>query len=1090
MWDVSIRRVLLTVLVALSVPAPAHARIVSVVPAGQDGSANDAFFTNEVLYATVVNDSFGGLAQLCVVPAGVTSGECEEDGIWGRPNVVGTHGTFPALPIVAPYLPEGQWAILADNSEDPADDVISVQFTVTACPPGDACSTEIAQAQMQQWKDTAREARTGMAAACVSSTVYAGEGKTMAGSALLNGGARGAIVAELKGVGAGIDGLSFGPRQTQSAAVALLRSVSCGAYLMYDDIVADPPDPDYKHLEEAKPQVPTFGPGEDASVIAAVQTLEETRAQGLAHRIGVERYQGAVLAGDKGWAAVQADQIGDQALETQSQMRRLGRRLRNAAVSVSGLGLTAATPTDLDTVEAIRERVRVNGFTSEERAELEGEGLTADEIAQVRSQIGAPLPAGVAPMAPDAALQLSADHVDNATCVDETDLCGFDEMGRHAGAVGANGRIPPTVTVTPLEIREGNHGVNHGRVRIELSHPSTTMVGGTLELTPATTAEGEVVVPDSSWFLDRGRTRTYRSVATAADTIDEPTETASLTASAPAAAIEPSAPAVISILDDDGTGDPPTRPRAERGIVAMLGATTGSGSRLHLSEPDGTELTSLGEDTYASQWLADWSPDGRWMLLQDIAPTASAYASGGEPVRIQRVGQDGELVGALREVIPGLPNPAVQPSFSRDGTRLLMAQSRDGGYKLAVAPFDRQAGTVVAAHVTGDDPPLENWWSGHGATFSPDRSRIAFAGCSPGFARCGIFVVPVGDSGAATGPPVALRELPANRVWWPSWSPDGRFIAHTELDDDGRLGIRTQRVGADGAPLAAPRWVLRDSVYWIPTRPTWSPDSRSFVVGMPTDPMLAENEGGSALVFDLDADGARVGAPVQLGLTGSVPQPVWGVLPDDTAPVTALEATPAPGADGVHREAVSVKLTATDNRRVARLDYSIDGAQQSAGADSATFRFDRSGTYVVRYRATDAAGNEEAEQERTIRVALPEPAVVQPQQPAQEPPPTTSTPPVVKPAPVATLPSNRRCVSRRKFRIRLRTTKDDPLVRAVVFLNRKRVRVVRGARLTAAIDLRGLPRGRVTVRVVGTTRSGRKETSKRTYRTCVPKRRR
>jgi hypothetical protein len=106
--------------------------------------------------------------------------------------------------------------------------------------------------------------------------------------------------------------------------------------------------------------------------------------------------------------------------------------------------------------------------------------------------------------------------------------------------------------------------------------------------------------------------------------------------------------------------------------------------------------------------------------------------------------------------------------------------------------------------------------------------------------------------------------------------------------------------------------------------------------------------------------------------------------------------------------------------------------------------------------------------------------------PVTEPPPPTPAPAV---APAA-LPSNRKCVSRRKFTIRLRESKDDPLASVKVFLGTKRVKVVSGARLTAQIDLRGLPQGRFQVRVVGVTRSGRKVVSARRYRTCAPKRKR
>jgi len=46
------------------------------------------------------------------------------------------------------------------------------------------------------------------------------------------------------------------------------------------------------------------------------------------------------------------------------------------------------------------------------------------------------------------------------------------------------------------------------------------------------------------------------------------------------------------------------------------------------------------------------------------------------------------------------------------------------------------------------------------------------------------------------------------------------------------------------------------------------------------------------------------------------------------------------------------------------------------------------------------------------------------------------------------------------------------------------VRVLRGRRLRAVVDLCGLPKGRATVRVVARTRKGRRVTETRRYRTC------
>jgi outer membrane protein assembly factor BamB/plastocyanin len=80
----------------------------------------------------------------------------------------------------------------------------------------------------------------------------------------------------------------------------------------------------------------------------------------------------------------------------------------------------------------------------------------------------------------------------------------------------------------------------------------------------------------------------------------------------------------------------------------------------------------------------------------------------------------------------------------------------------------------------------------------------------------------------------------------------------------------------------------------------------------------------------------------------------------------------------------------------------------------------------------------------------------------------------------------RRCVSRRRFQIRLQAPRGQRLRRARVSVNGKRVKVFRRkGRLRAIVDLRGLPRGRFTVRVVGVTTRGRRVRQTRVYRTCT-----
>jgi alpha-D-xyloside xylohydrolase len=87
------------------------------------------------------------------------------------------------------------------------------------------------------------------------------------------------------------------------------------------------------------------------------------------------------------------------------------------------------------------------------------------------------------------------------------------------------------------------------------------------------------------------------------------------------------------------------------------------------------------------------------------------------------------------------------------------------------------------------------------------------------------------------------------------------------------------------------------------------------------------------------------------------------------------------------------------------------------------------------------------------------------------------------------LPSARKCVSRRRFEIRVRRWRGQRLRSARVFVDGRRVKVRRrGGRLRAIVDLRGKAEGIYRVRIVARTRSGRRVVGSRTYRTCTLRR--
>jgi hypothetical protein len=103
-------------------------------------------------------------------------------------------------------------------------------------------------------------------------------------------------------------------------------------------------------------------------------------------------------------------------------------------------------------------------------------------------------------------------------------------------------------------------------------------------------------------------------------------------------------------------------------------------------------------------------------------------------------------------------------------------------------------------------------------------------------------------------------------------------------------------------------------------------------------------------------------------------------------------------------------------------------------------------------------------------------------------PAPAATPGTVAAAGTLPLPSARSCVSRRSFKIRLRIPRGAQAASATVRVNGKKVAVVRGARLKAAVDLRGLPKGRVTVAIAVKLADGSTLKGERRYRTCVAKR--
>jgi len=99
-----------------------------------------------------------------------------------------------------------------------------------------------------------------------------------------------------------------------------------------------------------------------------------------------------------------------------------------------------------------------------------------------------------------------------------------------------------------------------------------------------------------------------------------------------------------------------------------------------------------------------------------------------------------------------------------------------------------------------------------------------------------------------------------------------------------------------------------------------------------------------------------------------------------------------------------------------------------------------------------------------------------------------ASPEVFGPRGIVRAPSNKQCVSKRSFTIHIRKLSGLTYRQVTVYVNGHRVDVRRGHRISAPVDLRGLPKGLYTVKITVTTTTGQQLTGTRSYHACAPKR--
>ena len=241
------------------------------------------------------------------------------------------------------------------------------------------------------------------------------------------------------------------------------------------------------------------------------------------------------------------------------------------------------------------------------------------------------------------------------------------------------------------------------------------------------------------------------------------------------------------------------------GRVAL---TTANYAGLWVREPDGA-LRRLTDEPSAG-FGATWSPDGTAL--------AARVARFSEAGRADAVKVYDAATGAATTVRDFAPRVATVPAWSGDGAAVVLAGP--GGAEVLAsgrAPVAAKAGAAAAAVRPAGDGLVRVGPDGATAPIRlPVEGPVLRVAASPDGARLAVEVMGQGivlvDADGRNAVFLGRGEAPA-------WSPDGRHVAYSVMEDDGHtvLGADLHVATADGAR----RYALTATPGVAETHPAW-----------------------------------------------------------------------------------------------------------------------------------------------------------------------------------------------------------------------------------------------------------------------------